>query len=397
MDQNSTNRGPVKGQSPVPRPPRAVAPDPDLYRRRAALLSVYYHAHERGGGGRFLLPERLRPHPPEDVLPAIAPAHQMLALAKLVAAGGLEERHGLNTVTAELFKQIAEGPSPPEGLSPDQTRKNIRTQVSAVIAAERARDTVGLLLDSRGYSVAANNVLLETRYPMPRSNSPPQAPACQKTTTDTDVDFDVNTLVTTVTVSIDVNRPFSELAAVMNPLSWAKLGPDYFVHSYKAKVAAGEVEYGDDGDPKPADSPANPWDGWNGLLFEQFQWNWNEASMCQFRNLLNIQYVVDPNQQSLDLQYSLCQSLDSTVGFDVQAGGIDVDSGCATATPSPGKPGWWTITAKKHLRFTDRTPDDVGLEVPVDLGMALNYLAPATLGMFLDMSVYMAVCATVPP
>jgi len=74
-----------------------------------------------------------------------------------------------------------------------------------------------------------------------------------------------------------------------------------------------------------------------------------------------------------------------------------VDSGFAEVIAVPGSaPVWWKVKAQKNLRFTDRTPGNVGLEVPVDLGIALNFLAPAMLGVFLDRSVSLAVCQPPP-
>jgi hypothetical protein len=360
----------------------AAAADGDLSRRRAALLSAYYHAYDRGGVGRFLLPDQLRPMRLDDALSAIDPDHQKLALAKLVGAGGLEERHGLNRLTKRFFDRVISAEAATQRRKDGfETEGQFKTLVLKTlkpsIRLRLDKGDVGFRIDPRGYRAAVHQVLLGT--------------TCRRGTPDTDVDYDVTTLVSTATVQIQVERQFSELAKVMDPVSWEKLGPDYFAHSYRAKDN-GKVLC-KDGLPERDDTGAVG-ETWQGVLFEQFQWNWNEATLCEFRNLLNIDYKVTPNK-TITLRYSLSESIDSTVGYDVQKGGIDVDSGTATAERS-GNSGPWLVTAQKRLRFTDRTPGSVGLEVPFDLGKALNYLAPSMVGIFLDRSLYLAVCADLP-
>ena len=362
--------------------------------RRAALLSVYYHTYDRGGAARMLLPAQLRPLRLEDAVPAIHEDDRRLALAKLVAAGGLENRHGLYPLTSRLLATV-------HGLNAanEETLTELVSTTRDAVAAELTRSipkkftpcNVGVLLDSRGYSTAVHNVL---------SNNVLGGPACSQKNADTDVDFDVNTLVSTATTTIEVQRHFADLAKIMDPRGWRELGPDYFAHSYKAKEVNGTVQYKDDGNPEPDVGTTAPiGTDWSGVLFEQFEWNWNDLSLSQFRNLLRIKFEVDHTQgaEHLHLEYSLIQCLDSMVGYDEQDGGLDVDSGFADVIGIGGSaPPTWQVTAQKKLRFTDRTPGNVGLEVPVDLGMALNFLAPAMIGIFLDRSVSLAVCQPPP-
>lgn len=322
-----------------------------------------------------MLPEKLRPMPLSDALVGMDAGDHKVALAKLIAAGGLEKRHGLYQLTATLFDEVI-------GAEERGTEaEKIFGELTDLIQQPMRDREVGLFLDSRGYGAAVHQVLFGQ---------------CRKTTTDTDVDFDVNTLVSTATVQIVVERPFADLAQVMDPRSWEALGPDYFRHSYKARqTATGKIRYiGDEPEPDPAGKTTPPGTTWQGVLFEQFQWNWNEATLSEFRNLLNIDYEAVQDRE-ITLKYNLSQSIDSTVGYDVQQGGIDVDSGTATARPS-GTPNSWLVTASKSIRFTDRTPGNIGLEVPFDLGMALNFIAPSILGIFLDRCVYLAVCTNVP-
>jgi hypothetical protein len=88
MGRQNANRGCDQPPPAAKRPrrlPRTDTPDPELCKRRAALLSAYYHTHERGGFARFLLPERLRPMRLEHAVPAVHSNDQGLALAQLVA------------------------------------------------------------------------------------------------------------------------------------------------------------------------------------------------------------------------------------------------------------------------------------------------------------------------
>jgi hypothetical protein len=378
-------------QSPGSKTPRQLSQpggaDKGRSKRRAALLSVYHHAYERGGAARFLLPERLRPMQLENAAGAVDvldAQEQQLALAKLVAVVGLEtgnrgirlgNRHGLGALTKRLFEKVSNLPI--ESLSAaffDQLG-------NALLPLDPKK--LNLLLDSQAYSAAVHTALLTT--------APDTGPACTCEETRRDVDFDVDTLVSKATVEAYVTRDLNELAVVMDPVSWAKLGPDYFAASYKVKTDInGEVQYVDG---LPQEDAHTPGESWNGILYEVFQWNWNEAMLCQFRNLLNIDFQV--TDSGISMQYSLSDSLDSLVGLDVQGGGIDVDSGQSGACFDPTVQKFF-VTATKSLRFTDRTPGNVGLEEPFDLGQALNYTAPPVLEVFLDKAVTIGVCAKLP-
>jgi hypothetical protein len=368
--------------------PRADAPDPELCKRRAALFSVYYHTHERGGFARFLLPEQLRPMRLERAVSAVHSADQRLALARLIGAGGLEKRHGLYESTKKLFASV-------EDLDIDRFMGRFLRSLGELIRSDIIEvdgeyifdhKKVALLLDSQGYGAVAYNEVLGTAF------EPSENPGCIQSATQTDVDFDISTLVSTATVVIDVKRNPGKLAAVLDPVSWQTLGPDYFEFSYKVKQDGNGQVVWTDGLPDQDDH--EPGDSWNGLLYEVFHWNWNENTLCTFRNLLNIDFQA--TQTSITMKYSLSRSIDSVVGFDFQEGGIDVDSGEVSAVYSPTTQ-QFSLTATKNVRFTSRMPGSVAQGMPFDLGMGLNYMAPALVGIFLDKAVSLGVCATLPP
>ena len=110
-----------------------------------------------------------------------------------------------------------------------------------------------------------------------------------------------------------------------------------------------------------------------------------------FDNLLWAQLTVneDPTDKKLkgwaDLSFSLHRSVRSRFLWDEQAGGLLVDGGWTKLRSI--SPGLWRVTARKVLRFTDRTPRS-RRDGPLDFGQALNYLAPSTLSTWLESDIY---------
>jgi len=92
-----------------------------------------------------------------------------------------------------------------------------------------------------------------------------------------------------------------------------------------------------------------------------------------------------PEKGWANLEFRLNRCVRSRFMWDERSGGLLIDAGW-TKLRSIG-PGLWRITARKALRFTDRTPQ-AGADGPLDFGQALNYLAPSTLSAWLEHDIY---------
>jgi hypothetical protein len=111
-----------------------------------------------------------------------------------------------------------------------------------------------------------------------------------------------------------VDELMAELGRQFDPRGWKENAKESFKRSEQVSTRdlpqeAGLVE----------DS------SWSGTLLEGFQWAWNAEAPMTMENLLDITYLV--TSRSIHLDYSLDESLSSTLWLASQTGGLDFDRG----------------------------------------------------------------------
>lgn len=149
---------------------------------------------------------------------------------------------------------------------------------------------------------------------------------------------------TSVTKRVFLRQKLSNVNRLVNPINWVELG-EFFV------VTKRET----DGNRAPTNSA----ESWYGVLTEEFIVSWNRLTTHRFDQKLKIDYTVLPNLARTD--YSLMYERDDQI--EVNEGYFEVWAD--ESLP----PGWIAGTMRKTVRFKSSF---------------LNFLAPATLAMFLD-------------
>ena len=255
------------------------------------------------------------------------------------------------------------------------------------------------------------------------------------------VDFDPSTNVSTSRVAVAVNSAAGEkLWERLDPTSWGEGSKGAF-QTYMTKSSPGANGIvPSHTDPKKADPPRvrdQASARKKGPMFEHLCLSVDGVTPWEVKNILDIDYEV--SDQEICLKYGLEQSIVTNTAMDTIEGGIDIDRGHCFAYPasrlddargslerlSPGMPRWlasidwwlekvaaeaknaegrkdeggargaWIVHAEKQLRFTDRTPGNIGLEGAFDTGQLINYLTPAILKMFMNEMVVVGVCQRV--
>ena len=191
-------------------------------------------------------------------------------------------------------------------------------------------------------------------------------------------------LSTTATVTTMAYGSFETLCAATDPHRWSE-SSDVIVESVW-------VDDPFDLNPLAEDRADHELDaGREVLLHEQAVMSWGRGDDQQgrFQNVLAITKSVaddaDPGRRSIEVDFSLCRSIDSAVLWDTRAGGMNLNEGYLRVK-AVGEDAW-RISARKHLRFSDRTPNtsDAG---PADFGQLPNYLAPAALTWWVETETY---------
>ena len=157
----------------------------------------------------------------------------------------------------------------------------------------------------------------------------------------------------------------------MNPEFWADVAPDYFKGS--AVV------------PDPKRNRSASLEGWSGQLHEKVTWAVNDAFTSLVENRLDVDFSVNRSTQELRLTYSLAESISSEVAGSEQSGGLDVDDGEVMMWPSADG-AYLNVIATKQVRFVNR--DAPPLPGGVNLGEFLNFMAPASVGLWMDSLVF---------
>jgi hypothetical protein len=190
---------------------------------------------------------------------------------------------------------------------------------------------------------------------------------------------DTRTLTTMVTSTSLVTAPeLKPLASAIDPLNWCRLSTTFRDVRYVDQSAHPEKAVGTSHGPT--------------RLREQVRITAQEGGtdMGYFDNVLWVKLAVHEDDQNpkkgwADLDFTLHESVSSRLLWDERPGGLLVDGGW-TKLRSIAE-GLWRVTARKVLRFEDRTPDS-GRDGPLDFGQALNYLAPAALSTWLEGDIY---------
>ena len=193
------------------------------------------------------------------------------------------------------------------------------------------------------------------------------------------VSQDSDDLVVSATVTTIVTAPFERLRAAVDPPNWARHS-DIVTRSYYIR---------DPFDTQPIENTDMAAEatglGRPRFLYERARiaWGSHADQTATFDQVLNVTMTDRPD--SVDVTYSLCRSIKSSVLWDRRAGGMLVDQGFITINPA-GKNSW-RVTMRKEVQFSDRPYTGTG-QGPSDLGQILNYLTPAMLTWWLEGAAY---------
>jgi len=128
--------------------------------------------------------------------------------------------------------------------------------------------------------------------------------------------------------------------------------------------------------------------GWHGKLREHVQFAWNESAETIFQNILDIDFKVTASAEpTVKLLYSLQETEFSDVAGWRQDSGLDIDDGYLIICRNAGKE--VLLEVLKKVRYTPRPRPS--LPGGVDLGQLLNFMAPSTVGLWLDAMFYESV------
>ena len=177
--------------------------------------------------------------------------------------------------------------------------------------------------------------------------------------------FDAMTLVTRVHASVEVNRPVSDFDSICDPRQWKQNVPLFFTESDPCDLRDGEYVLSEVATSSSAFPPS--------LLQEAVTLSYNPLYPIRARNVLVASHTPTVGDVGPDMKVRLYESQSTLIGFSAALGGLDVDSGSASAKDPSGS-GFTTLSASKHARFTQR--DFMGIK----LGRWLNWCAPFTLG-----------------
>lgn len=189
---------------------------------------------------------------------------------------------------------------------------------------------------------------------------------------------DLDSFVTSVVIRLIISRKklkdkdidwLAHFSRYMNPALWAEAAPDYFKGSGVFPKSVRPDGRG----------------GWTGELSEKVTWALNDAFTSRIHNRLNIDFSVDKKKEELRVSYSLAESISSEVAGSAQQGGLDVDDGEVVMWPSADR-AYFNVIATKQVRFVNR--DAPPLPGGVNLGEFLNFMAPASVGLWMDSLVF---------
>lgn len=329
---------PVPIQAPLT-PPELSVPNPSpAAQRRAALLSVYYHAwivdHPRPTVGPTPIDlEKAARILVEDADPQAA-ARRRRAIVKLAVYG---------TTCPAHRKAVAILLGPTKDLQPDleEAVKEAKAQHDLPVAVEQAVDA-----------------FLGTHMMTPLHEE------CRTTYPLTMVRFDPFLGDTWAETRFRIQRPLDAVAVSLDPQNWSHCNA-FFRASYVVDEKAGSVLdqcWSPDGaDPKRSKQLPLQGSSWDGRLFEHFAFDFAWVEWSWFRNLLHIQAT--RTNLEYRFRFDLDDALCSRVLLDTAGGGFGIDGGYLEVTPAVGAEGWLEVAATKELAFSGRPLMDVYLDV----------------------------------
>jgi hypothetical protein len=157
---------------------------------------------------------------------------------------------------------------------------------------------------------------------------------------------------------------------ITDPRRWSINAEETFTDSYPMKYPPEPIDpLGPDPDIDQALAHSPPKNGWKGNLFEKVGLPLGPAiHVTEFRNVLDIEFTVRAARPQIDLDYSLYQSLTSSVAGVTHQGGIDVDFGRGSVDLDTADDSV-VFVAGKNIRFTPGAPFHTELNL-----MALPFL-----------------------
>jgi hypothetical protein len=319
-------------------PLRDAGASPDAM-RRAALLSVYYHAW-------------IVDHPPPEVGPTPIPLKEAATILRddTDAQAVPRRRRAIVKLTVYGTKCAAHRKAVAILLGP--VTEGVQDDLEAEVARAKEGTTSSLAAEEKVEAY------------LREKNIPPEMAAAGTCTTTfplTMVRYDPFLGDTWAETRFRVQAPLDAVAASLDPQNWARCN-SFFKASYVIDQTGGSVAnhcWSEKKDPPLAPVPPIAGGSWSGMLFEHFvfdfgvEWSW-------FRNQLDVRATRDERQYRF--RYDLYDSLCSRVLFDTASGGFGIDGGYLEVTPSTAQPGWSEVAASKKLSFTGRPLMDLYLD-----------------------------------
>jgi hypothetical protein len=321
-----------------PAPPELSVPNPSpADQRRAALLSVYYHAwivdHPRPTVGPTPIDletaARILVRDPDPQ----AASRRRRAIVKLAVYGTTCPAH--RRAVAILL-----GPT-----------KDLQTDLEEAVKEAKAQHDLPVAVEQEV------DAFLRSRMMTPLDQE------CRTTYPLTMVRFDPFMGDTWAETRFRVQRPLDAVAVSLDPQNWSHCNA-FFRASYVVDETAGPILDQcwslDGADPPPSKQVPLQGTGWDARLFEHFAFDFAWVEWSWFRNLLHIQAT------RTDLEYRFRFDLDdalcSRVLLDTAGGGFGIDGGYLEVTPAVGADGWLEVAATKELAFSGRPLMDVYLD-----------------------------------
>jgi hypothetical protein len=205
------------------------------------------------------------------------------------------------------------------------------------------------------------------------------------------VDIDSETLVTTVSTTSFSTLPLEALQMIFDPQNWTR-SPFWKSSVRVVRGAQGfELSPVDLGTPWPTD--VRSW------CFEHVRWEWNDSSLAEFQNFLNITFeefevkVGREQRKGIQVNYSLhsCQGSLFLARFSPQ--GVNVDHGFLRATPVTLErltaeeefatvPGF-KIETLKRIRFSEIEDKRTSFQGIPGTSSLISFLAPASMKLWM--------------
>jgi hypothetical protein len=286
-----------------------------------------------------------------------------------IAADGLDlPEHALGAAAGEYLGRI--------GAADEDTRQKIAASLC------RLQDEVGLSLPEFVAEFADTVAFFETwddagaRKPAGKLTVYPAASVVVQ---------DAETLTTTATATtLVMTKDFDRITDAIEPSHWARES-DVFERSRYVLDDSAHAPKTVTRSPTGHDSEE--------LLEEQVvvTSGVDPAPVAEFHNVIKIgsyriERPVDGEVSGrVDMTYSLGRCLRSRYLWDTRPGGILLDEGYIKVRPVA--PDIWRLTARKTIRFADRTRP-VRADSAFDFGQTLNYIAPGAMTWWLQSEMY---------